>query len=602
MNNKNTTKNIQKGIFVASKHVDWNPALWGDYHNAEHLYLIYIDGLGNKKVLRGGMLNQDGIQKMLTKEGSRIETQRDTNLNTSYDKYEKNSNFKTRYHKKLNISEDKLEQEWNKMNKIAKIVEYGNIRYQNPIKEPIQNSNSVIRTVLEEAGYDYKRALPNEVKDKVPGYETNLFSKPTLMKDEDIDKYVFPNSTAAKKMYNQREYKSKMDIYQKQIKDISNKKIINKYENQIKQQNLLENAPTQTLLPSKKEEATKNLLEKYVEPELLPRKVEIISPQKAEELKSKSEDLLKLLKANNNPHEDILFKKYADVTEDELKETMRYSGYETQDKVLKNKLDDFVQKTYDYHYGSNPAKLDATGRMIESGVRVPFAKESKFLSTKDNIPMDEAFSKIAEQTSPFGVKSLQKGLNNLSLAESNSTPLTEDNVLGPKTTSRVKEILAKHSLDEVNKNIKIGNFSNMLEENRSKMIDNDTLKKTMTTLRPQDGGLFLQKNINHAGADKPDFERLKEDNDIGEKTTTAFNQIKEENEDKLTTFAKENMETEFEKTKEMEEREKQKQAEEERTKREKEAEEKRQEERQKEEQEKIENAQTSLLTSNSLLK
>lgn len=326
--------------------------------------------------------------------------------------------------------------------------------------------------------------------------------------------------------------------------------------------------------------------------------------QKSEEVKSKSEDLFKQLQENNNPHEDILLKKYADVTEDELKETMKYSGYETQDKVLRNKLDDFVQKTYDYHYGSDPAKLDATGRMIESGVRVPFAKESKLLSTKDNIPMDEAFRKIAEQTSPFGVKSLQKGLNNLSLAESNSTPLKEDNVLGPKTTSRVKEILANHSLDEVNKNIKVGNFSSMLEENRSKMIDNDTLKNTMTTLRPQDGGLFLQKSINHTGADKPDFERLKEDNEIGEKTTTAFNQLKEENEDKLTAFANENMETEFEKTKEMKEREKQEQAEEEQAEREKEAEEKKQEEEEKEreEQEKIENAQSSLTTSNSLLK
>ena len=39
--------------------------------------------------------------------------------------------------------------------------------------------------------------------------------------------------------------------------------------------------------------------------------------------------------------------------------------------------------------------------------------------------------------------------------------------------------------------------------------------------------------MNQAGSAKEDYEPLKEDNDVGKKTTSAFNRLKEEDEDGL---------------------------------------------------------------------
>lgn len=155
----------------------------------------------------------------------------------------------------------------------------------------------------------------------------------------------------------------------------------------------------------------------------------------------------------------------------------------------------------------------------------------------------------AETTSGLGVKSLQKGLNELYKDDYDKQLLKEDNILGPKTTSRMKEALAKIGANDVNKSIKLGGFSNILEEHRKQPVDQQILNNTMTTIRPKDGGIFLQQNLNKVGAG------LKEDNYIGPKTTAAFNQGKDDNEDALKEYARENIEKEIEKTQEMEERE-----------------------------------------------
>ena len=48
-----------------------------------------------------------------------------------------------------------------------------------------------------------------------------------------------------------------------------------------------------------------------------------------------------------------------------------------------------------------------------------------------------------------------------------------------------------------------------------------------------EGGRTLQRGLNQAGSAKEDYEPLKEDNDVGKKTTSAFNRLKEEDEDGL---------------------------------------------------------------------
>lgn len=48
-----------------------------------------------------------------------------------------------------------------------------------------------------------------------------------------------------------------------------------------------------------------------------------------------------------------------------------------------------------------------------------------------------------------------------------------------------------------------------------------------------ENGIEHIRGLNQAGNAKEDYEPLKEDNDIGEKTTSAFNKLKEEDEDGL---------------------------------------------------------------------
>lgn len=58
----------------------------------------------------------------------------------------------------------------------------------------------------------------------------------------------------------------------------------------------------------------------------------------------------------------------------------------------------------------------------------------------------------------------------------------------------------------------------------------------MSAIRPNDGGSFLQKGLNQIGREVPEYETLKEDNDIGDKTTSAFNTLKEDREEDIKSY------------------------------------------------------------------
>jgi len=260
---------------------------------------------------------------------------------------------------------------------------------------------------------------------------------------------------------------------------------------------------------------------------------------------SNYDNLLKAMEEHNNPKMDILYKHPRQITESELKENMRYAGYEVQDPRLKAALQGKTKDWFDYYYGTEPIKRDASGRQIDSEPKHLFAQEVSALMSKDSIPMDEAFKQVAEAVSPLGVKALQKGLNSLNAEDFNQPELKEDGILGPMTTARIKDSLVTNGLNEVNKSIRTVGFNSMLEENRKKEVDRDTLNNTMNAIRPQDGGLFLQKGLNEVGK-----ANLKEDNDIGSKTTDAFNQLKEQKEEALKSYVKDNLDKEIEKQKE----------------------------------------------------
>lgn len=109
---------------------------------------------------------------------------------------------------------------------------------------------------------------------------------------------------------------------------------------------------------------------------------------------------------------------------------------------------------------------------------------------------------------------------------------------GAKTTSRTKEALSRYGVDKVKQSIGYGGLSNVMEQKRQQPFEKETLQQTMSSIRPNDGGSFLQKGLNEIGQKVSGYEALKEDNDIGDKTTSAFNHLKDEKEDEIKSYVR----------------------------------------------------------------
>lgn len=76
-------------------------------------------------------------------------------------------------------------------------------------------------------------------------------------------------------------------------------------------------------------------------------------------------------------------------------------------------------------------------------------------------------------------------------------------------------------------------MENLITKNRGTTFSPQDLDNSARLAWGDDGGRTLQRSLNQAGNVKEGYEPLKEDNVIGEKTTSAFNSLKEEDEDGL---------------------------------------------------------------------
>ncbi len=143
-----------------------------------------------------------------------------------------------------------------------------------------------------------------------------------------------------------------------------------------------------------------------------------------------------------NPYENILYKNSSQITNDEILKTKKFANYDTKDIDLKNSLNKKINQWYDDIYGNNPIKYDITGRMVTPTEKLPAAKNFVPLKSKDGLPIGVAFQNISQTLSdtsaPLNILSLQKSINQLL----NSDSLKEDGVIGPKTTSATKKVLA----------------------------------------------------------------------------------------------------------------------------------------------------------------
>ena len=121
----------EKGIYLESKYVkNVNGVLVPSrLKNAQHLYLVYRDGNGNQRVIRGGAGNGSRADFILSFVGEDIETEDNIDYSKSKDHYSKLGKNKIIYAKKIEIPEKDLENIWKKMSESAKKIHDAKIDY-----------------------------------------------------------------------------------------------------------------------------------------------------------------------------------------------------------------------------------------------------------------------------------------------------------------------------------------------------------------------------------------------------------------------------------------------------------------------------------------
>ena len=157
--------------------------------------------------------------------------------------------------------------------------------------------------------------------------------------------------------------------------------------------------------------------------------------------------------------------------------------------------------------------LSSSGRPVDEEIR----STSERLSQIDSNPFHDS-----------GVRGLQRGLNKAGA----SPQLKEDGELGPKTASAWKRAAAENPV-KLNQALGTGSMENLIAKNRGTTFSPQDLDSSARSAWGDDGGRILQRSLNQAGNAKEDYEPLKEDNDVGEKTASTFNRLKEDDEDGL---------------------------------------------------------------------
>lgn len=251
------------------------------------------------------------------------------------------------------------------------------------------------------------------------------------------------------------------------------------------------------------------------------------------EANAKASQIFKAFQDKDNTVENIMLKPVNELTHDEARLLQKISMFDTNDNNMRQMLDKVAQGFYQYFYDNNPVEYDEMGKMIRPMANKMIPAQTKDLKTKDNLPINDAFKQLANNVADSGVKALQRGLNLLGVEPS----LKEDGIIGPKTATQAKKALVNNGLPTIKNTVNIGAFENMVENNRGKEIPQDTLKDTVSKI-----GNFaqrtLQQGLNALGQKKESYNPLKEDNDIGPKTTSVFNQMKDEEEDGIKSFFK----------------------------------------------------------------
>lgn len=130
---------------------------------------MFRDGKGNERVIRVGA---SSLPVMLG--GDKMDIENDIPLSKSKDASENKKDLEERTSRKIDeFPDDKLEEIWDKMKSHTKIFDESGVEYFNSA-DKAQNCNTFSSTLLKLQGVDPQKYLDENIKNFVPGMESNL--------------------------------------------------------------------------------------------------------------------------------------------------------------------------------------------------------------------------------------------------------------------------------------------------------------------------------------------------------------------------------------------------------------------------------------------
>ena len=417
---------LEKGIYIESK-----PAPGATRHGRRHLYLVYRDGEGGERVIRGGPEGHFLV-------GGNIEMQVDLPLSESKDVYEGNATSNSRRARLLDLDGMDPEIVWRQMTAAAEQVAARGIDYD---AAPMQNSNSTIRHVIEAAGLDPAKAFPKDYSPaKHPGYANDLND---------------PNDRTG--------------ITRGQLRDIATM-LMGGPDADAAARRLDPPDPAPDYAAKRVDDGTRG----WAEPKEPPPKPNAPDdgtrgPAASESLGRRVRDLMKSIPSLQK----TLLKNPADWTDAERRAVMGDVAYLNPAHPDHQRAHDGTAGFYAAIYGTEPSKTDASGKTIEPAPKRPVRPEPAPIMTVEGEELERAADNLADALDAAGrtqgpteaVRRLQKGVNRLvdrdapaptpprdparfyAEAAERAAPrparLKEDGIFGPKTADATAKALVR---------------------------------------------------------------------------------------------------------------------------------------------------------------
>lgn len=275
--------------------------------------------------------------------------------------------------------------------------------------------------------------------------------------------------------------------------------------------------------------------------------------EEGESLRPEVRRFLDDLKQPVDPVSEIMLKDQRDWTEDELARVQGSDLYQSPSSPRRDEAYGKVRDWYVHHYGDGPAGRDETGRLVPPEYRVTPKQAPVVARSGDGRPLldgvMEAGAKIADMADKRGlataVRGVQAGLNLLNRQGSDGGRKTRllkpDGTFGPKTKQALQDSVMEQGSQKVENALAMGTFRNLMDNKRGQARGGlaeaahdsfQPLFEKPTSHRPDDRaptpwGMVLQDTINDAGTETfgDGFEAVRADGWIGPKTVKAFDAV-----------------------------------------------------------------------------